>query len=186
MRAHDRHAPRQACIPPARHGRRREVADAVLSGDAQRGRELRRRDRGGAAARAGGSRVHLSGRKGTRGPCGRRALPRDRPRPRLAPVVLPVEQHPGRRADRPGRAGPAVAARRAREAGPAHAGRQADPRRSSPTSPASGSASARSRRPSPSSISFRTSTTTCGTPSSAKPSSSSTPSSTRTRARSIC
>ena len=48
---------------------------------------------------------------------------RQRHRPGVAPLVLPVEQHPGRRAARSRREGAAVAAGRARRAGEAHAAR---------------------------------------------------------------
>ena len=62
------------------------------------------------------------------GPARRRAalgLPHPRHPARLPPVVLPLEQHPGRRAARPGRARRAEQARGARTTGPPHAGRPA-------------------------------------------------------------
>ena len=99
-------------------------------------------------------------------------------------VVLPVEQHPGRRAAEPGDRGPAACARRARSAGAAHdcrpARRRADERRS----PASGCSSAiwtRSRR---TCCCSPTSTTTSVRRSAARPSCSSPASSARTDQRS--
>ena len=62
---------------------------------------------------------------------GRRRLPRQRPGARVAALVLPLEQHPGRRAAARGRGGPAARSGRAGTAGAADAGRpprrRADP-----------------------------------------------------------
>ena len=68
----------------------------------------------------------------------REALSHQRSRARLAALVLPVEQHPGRRTDRRGGAGQAANAGGARAAGAADARGSARPTRWSRTSPASG------------------------------------------------
>ena len=66
-------------------------------------------------------------------------LPHQRPRARVAAVVLPVEQHSRRSAAARRRAGHAAHAGRAEPAGAAHAGRSEGATRWSTTSPASGS-----------------------------------------------
>ena len=87
----------------------------------ERGRVVRRRHRGGAAAHPRRSGVHLSRRARARRTGRRQELSHHRPGAGVAPVVLPLEQHSGRRADRRGGAGPAAGAGGARAAGPPHA-----------------------------------------------------------------
>ena len=92
----------------------------------------------------------------------------------VAVVVLPVEQHPGRRAARCRRAGPAQSTRRAREAGAPDARRPAlvqprdELRRPVAAAAQHRCGQSQCRR------SIGTSTTTCGRPSGRRPSSSST------------
>ena len=103
----------------------RQRADEVLRERARRG-EVRRRHRARAAAAARQPRVPLSrrGRRRIASRCRQQCPPPDRPRARLAAVVLPVEQHPGRSSCSTwpigARCGDAGGARRA---GAAHAGR---------------------------------------------------------------
>ena len=103
---------------PSRPG----VGHRVLSGRPPR-RNLRGRNRAGLAPDSGqpaipGARGAGAGQRGSRP-----ALPHHRSRTGFAPVVLPVEQHSGRRVDQPG--GPEQAAHVCRlgAAGQAHAGR---------------------------------------------------------------
>ena len=109
--------------------------------------------------------------EGDRGqPAAGRGAPRVGPRAGVPPVLLPLEQHPGRRAvDRRG-ARRAAPAGRAGGAGAPYAGRARSRRRWSPTSPASGCTCATSAACCPTPTSSRTSTTTCGRPSGARPS----------------
>ena len=77
--------------------RRRHAARVLRPGT--RGRRLRERDRDRGRAPARRSEVHLSRRARA---CRRRAgqhIPGQRSRARVAALVLPLEQHPGRRAD---------------------------------------------------------------------------------------
>ena len=131
-------------------------------------------------------RVRVPRRTRARGPRGRQELPRQRPRARLAPVVLPLEQHSGRRADRARGAGPAQKSGGAREAGAADARRSevggAHRQLHGPVAERPRPEDGRACRQHLS----RTSTTTSATRSSARPSCSSTPSSTRIAACSIC
>ena len=93
------HAPR---LPAAGHRRRPRKADGVLPAGAGGG-GLRRGDRDGPERGAGEPAVPVPHRAG---PGRRRAetgLPHQRPRARVPAVVLPLEQHPRRRAARPGR-----------------------------------------------------------------------------------
>ena len=109
-----------ARLSPAGHRRGHGGADGLLRRGPGRGR-LRRRRRAGAAAHPGQPLVPLPHRVRARGGRERR-LPHQRPRARLAPVVLPLEQHPRRRAARPGDEEPAARAGGARAADPADAG----------------------------------------------------------------
>ena len=115
----------------ARRAYRRPVTDEDIDGAArllQRGprrRRLRRRHRAGAAAHPRQPVVPVPHRvRSARGCARRRRLSHQRSRAGLAPVVLPVEQHPRRRAPRPGDAGQAA------RAGGARAPDAADARRS--------------------------------------------------------
>ena len=121
--AHDRLDAGEACVPTAVDRRGSEGPDAVLSGGPRRGRKLRRRHRGGAAARARGSRVHLPRRARTGGARGGPELSPERPRAGVPALVFPVEQHSRRRADRRGCRRQAEGSRGARAAGQADAGR---------------------------------------------------------------
>ena len=93
----------------------------------------------------------------------RHGVSRQRPRAGVAPVVLPVEQHPGRRA---ARRWPSAASCSkpggARAAGAADAGRPTRARAGRPTSPRSGCTCATSTRSRRTCGCSRTSTTTCG------------------------
>ena len=100
-------------------------------------------------------------------------LSHQRPRARLASVVLPVEQHSGRRIDRRGGTGTSAGPGRARPAGSPDAAGPAGRRARGQFHRASGWACARSRPPSRWSTSFPITTTTCGWPSSARSSCSS-------------
>ena len=93
------------------------------------------------------------------------AVSRQRSRAGVAAVVLPLEQHPGRRTARRGDRRQAARAGGARTAGAAHAGRPAVARARRPTSPRSGCTCAISRRSRRTCACSRISTTTCGRPS---------------------
>ncbi len=111
-----------ARVSPPGHRRRHRRPDELLS----RGpgcRHLRHRRRAGAAAHPHQPLVPLPHR--VRARLVQRRLPHQRPRAGLAPVVLPVEQHPRRRAAGPGREEPAPRARRDRAADTPDAGRPA-------------------------------------------------------------
>ena len=98
-------------------------ADGVLPGRARRGRHVRRRHRGRAAAHPGGSGVHLSRRARAGDARSRASLPRSATsRWRRGSSFFLWSSIPGRSADRPRGAGPAAGAGGARAAGPAHAG----------------------------------------------------------------
>ena len=125
----------------------------------------------GARERCWSIRTSCSGSRATRWTCrAGAAYPVQRSGAGVAAVVLPVEQHPGRRAAGPGggwRArGPGVL----RAAGAAHAGRPARRRRWSTTSPGSGCCCATSgRRRRPTRTCSRRSTRTCARRSGARP-----------------
>ncbi len=117
----DAGAPR---LPPRRERRRPRRAAAVLSRRAgQRG--FRGGRRNGAARDSRQHRVPLPhrARRAHRG--GKHRVPRERRGARVAPLVLPVEQHPGRGTDRTRARRHAAPARGAGPAGAAHAGRPA-------------------------------------------------------------
>ena len=100
-------------------------------------------------------------------PAGRRAehgLSRQRSGARVAALVLPLEQHSGRRTARRGGAREAPRAGRARAAGAAHAGRRPLAGARDATSPRSGCTCAISTRSRRTCGCFRTSTTTSGRP----------------------
>ena len=155
--------------------------------DAGRARwELRARHRAGAARGAGQPEVHLPRRARSRRRDARCAVSRQRPRARVAAVVLPVEQHSGRRAAGCGEPGTAAPARRCSSAQVRRM--LADPRaqalvdefrRPVAARPQPAEHDARQERLS------RTSTTTCGRRSSASWSCSSAASSARIAACSI-
>ena len=173
VRAADPHDAGAARLPPAGHRRRRRAAARVLP-DRPRQGQLRRRHPAGAAAHPRRARSSCSAPSASRA---RRAaasgLSHQRSRAGVAPVVLPVEQHPRRRAADGGGAGTPQGSGGARAAGAADAGRSA--RRGArqqlrravavPAQPAERRARARTSSP--------TSTTTCGRRSSARPSCSS-------------
>ena len=183
LRHRDHLDPGPARLPPAGLLRRHRDAPVVLRAGPRR-RRLRGRHRAGPPRAAGKPRVPLPHRGGPGGRGAGHALPARRPRARLAPVVLPLEQHPRRRAPRPRRG------RQARRPGGARGAGAADARR-----PAGGDADQQLRRPvapspqpgdgdaEPAPLP-PTSTTTCGRRSGARPSCSSTASSARTAASS--
>ena len=111
-----------AGLPAAGDGARPGRAAAVLRGGPA-GARLRARDR----TRAGGDPVDAGVPAAGGAAAGRRrrgrAVPPVGPGAGVAPVVLPVAQHPGRRAARRRRAGPPERPGRSRRAGAAHAGR---------------------------------------------------------------
>ncbi len=105
----------------------------------RRERRLRARHRAGAARHARQPEVRASASSATPRRSRRPAVSRQRPRAGVAAVVLPVEQHPRRRAARRGGEGQAAARPAVLDgAGAADAGRPARRRRWSTTSPASG------------------------------------------------
>ena len=95
---------------------------AVLRGRARAG-DVRGRHRAGVAADAGQPPVPDPGRARAGGRGAGPPLPRRGPGARVPAVVLPLEQHPGRRADRRGHPGRVARPRRARAAGAPHARR---------------------------------------------------------------
>ena len=130
----------------------------------QRRRQLRRRASSSRSSGCWSIRISCCGSIAIRRPPrpAPAAVSPERPRARLAAVVLPVEQHPRRAPARPGRARRAVEAGGARTAGAAHAGRSARDRRAggrlrrAVAEPAARRRSGRRIR-----TSIRTSTTTC-------------------------
>ena len=113
VRAHDRLHAGQARVPPSGDCRRRGHADGVL--------HARAASEGGTfddGIEAALQRILADPEfiyRGEPEPAdagGRQELSHQRSRAGLAPVVLPVEQHPGRRADRPRGAGTAARIRR--------------------------------------------------------------------------
>ena len=117
---------------------------------------------------AGQPEVHLP-RRARSGGRRRRAAPvsRQRPRAGVAAVVLPVEQHSGRRAAGRWPAGAAAQGRRARAAGAPDARRSAVAGAGRRISPGSGCTSGTCGARRPTRTTFPTSTTTCGRRSSA-------------------
>ncbi len=83
-------------LSPAGDRRRSRDADEVLR-EGPRRRRLRGRHPAGARAHPRRAGVSLSRRNRTGGGTARRALPPEQPRSRVASVLLPLEQHPGRR-----------------------------------------------------------------------------------------
>ena len=169
----DAGAPR---VPPAADAGRRGHADGVLSRRA-RGRRLRDRHPARAGPHPGRAQVRVPHRAGAGGAGRRTHLRHQRPRARVAAVVLPLELDSRRSAARPGRARPPLEPHRARAAGRADAEgpevRCARPQ----LLPGSGSTCASS----PTCSRRRgASTTTCARRSAAKPSCSSTASCART------
>ena len=106
---------------PDRCGRR--SAARLLSGRARQDRQLRRRDRDGAAPDPGRSRVHLPLRAATGGRPGRDAVSHHRHRAGVTALLLPVVVDSGRRAVEAGDRRPAAPAGRARTADAPDAGR---------------------------------------------------------------
>ena len=119
MRPADRDVAGQARLPAAADAPGRRHADGVLSRRPERGRNFDSGIERAAAPAAGGSGIRLSPRNRAGEPGARASLSPHRPRAGLAAVVLPLEQHPRRRADDPGVAGPAAGAGGARAAGAA-------------------------------------------------------------------
>ena len=116
----DSDEPRAPRLPAARDGGRRRGAAGVLQADARERPRLRRRHPRRRRAHPVEPVVPVSHRtRSGRRPAGRGA-PGQRPRARLAPVVLPLEQHPGPEAAEPGRGRPAARAGRACRAGAPH------------------------------------------------------------------
>ena len=105
---------REARVPPPADSCGPEGVDGVLSGGPKRRRDLRRRHRNGAAAHPGGSGIRLPRRAGACRLGGRQELSRQRSGAGVAVVVLPLEQHSRRRADRSGQPGQAQGSGRAR------------------------------------------------------------------------
>ena len=172
-------------LPPAGDSRRRRHAHGVLCVGPAR-RNVRRRHRKSPAPPARGSGVRLSTRGRPRERAGRRSLSHQRSGAGVQAVVLPLEQHAGRRAPDAGGAGTASRAGDAREAGAADGGRSevdgADQELRRPVVEPAGAGHRRSRIP----ASIRISTTTCGSRFAARSSSCSTASSTRIAASWIC
>ena len=108
-----------------------------------------------------------------RPPPHRHGVPDQRPRAGVAPVVLPLEQHPGRRAARAGGARPAARARACSSSRSGGCSRTRGRAPWSPTSPPSGCTSATCGPSRPTPTCSRSSTTTCATRSSGRPSCSS-------------
>ena len=96
-------------------------ADGVLSGSADGGR-LRGGDRNGLERGAGESAVSFPRRTGPRRRCAEHGLSHQRPGTGVAPVVLPLEQHSGRRIARTAERRRAAQARGAGATGAADAG----------------------------------------------------------------
>ena len=114
-------------LPPAARGRRRRDAARVLPGRAGEGRRrLRHRHSARPRAAARRSRLPPAGARGSARCRAGAGVPAARPRARLAPVVLPLEQHPRRGAARRGRARRADRPRRPARPGAAHARRPAE------------------------------------------------------------
>ena len=129
-----------AGLPPSGDaGRRRQSLMEFYRDRARRGRQLRRRHRSGAAARARRSGVRLPRRDASRpNVAAGTDLSHQRSGAGVAAVVLPVEQHSGRRADRPRRAGQAHGSGGARDSRCGGCWPIRSPRRWSRISPASG------------------------------------------------
>ena len=174
-----------ARLPASRQRRRLAAAAGVLQRGPGAGR-LRSRHRAGLEAAAGQPGVPVPRRARSAEPPAGHRLPHQRSRAGLAAVVLPLEQHPRRRAARRRREGPAARSGGARAPGAAHAGRSRGPRRSSRTSPASGCTCATCRDGAGRRASSRISTTACARRSAARPSCSSRASCARIAACSIC
>ena len=185
-------APGRSCRRWARRAYRRPATaddlDALMPfyEEGARGGDVRGRHRAGAAAHSREPAVPHPGRaRAGRQPAGPRLRPR-RPRARVAAVVLPLEQHPRRRADRCGQPRRAQRPRGARAAGAAHARRSPGRRASSRTSRSSGCTCGTSRRrPRPRRCS-PTGTTSCARRSPARRSCSSRASCARTATSSTC
>ena len=157
VRAHDSHDAGAPCV--SRSGDRRRIDTLMEFYRARGARKATSRRASSRRWRASWSRrgSSIASKKSPRRRV-RTGLSHQRRRARVASLVLPVEQHPGRRAARCREQGTAARSAGARAAGQAHARRSEGRRRSSRTSPASGStcASWRTCRPR-----RRTSTRTC-------------------------
>ena len=105
LRHRHRLAAGAARLPPAGDAGGRGHAARLLRPRPGGRRQLRRRHPARAGADAGRSRFPPAHRTRPRGCRPRRAVPPERRGGRLAPVVLPLGQHPGRAAARRGRAG---------------------------------------------------------------------------------
>ena len=147
MRGEDRDALARAGYRGMQNERRRRDAARVLRAGPRADAALRRAaSRLARRAPARRSEVHLPRRARARERRAPATTYRDqRPRARVAAVVLPLEQHPGRGAAHARRAGQAARAGGARGAGEAHARRSALRGAHRRTSRASGSICARSR-----------------------------------------
>ena len=155
---------RAACAArlPRRHERRRPAGAArLLHAWTQGGRHVRRRHRHGAAPHPREPEVPAARRARSRRRRTRRGVPPLGSGAGVAAVVLPLEQHSGRRAAQRREQGRAEEAGGAGAAGPPHARGPEGAVRSSRTSPASGCTSATSATSSPIRSSSPTSTTTC-------------------------
>src|SRR6185503_16451871 len=120
VRAQGHRTHRVARVPTADLSRRGAVADDVLRRGPQGGR-LRARRRDGARTNPRRPAAHLSDRNGTAEHQGRATLPRERPRSRVAVVVLPLEYGARRGARRACQPGQVEGSRGPRTAGPADA-----------------------------------------------------------------
>ena len=127
--AHDRLHAGEARVPPSGDRRGHEGADAVLSGRPRRGGQFEDGIEAALQRILADRRVHLS-RRARAGECGgRQAVPHHRSRAGVAALVLPLEQHSGRRADRRRRGRATARAGGARAAGAADARGSEVPRR---------------------------------------------------------
>ena len=121
-RAH-RRRPRATRLPASGDRDRHRPPARGLRGGTAGGRRFRGRRTVGHRGAPRLAEVPVPGRGGPRGRRARRAVPARRSRPRVAALVLPVEQHSRRRARRPRRPRTAARAGRHRESGPPHARR---------------------------------------------------------------
>ena len=109
-----------ARLPASGHGRRRRGADRLLQAGARERRRLRRRHPLRRRADPVQPVVPVSDRARSGRRPGRRGTPDQRPGARVAPVVLPLEQHPRPEAAGSGRGGPAPRAGDAGRPGAPH------------------------------------------------------------------
>ena len=119
-----------------------EISAQLLSAGTDAHRKFRNRHRNGPAPHPRRSRIRLPLRTAARQRSRRPAVSHQRHRTSLAPVVLPLVEHPRRRAPEPCHSEQAARTRRPRARDAPHAGRSTRAISASPTSPANGSTSA--------------------------------------------